>query len=447
MTRRHSEDARQLVHIAMGGFALLLPVISWWEAVALAVAAIAFNTHALPRLARHKLYRPAEFSQGAPSGIIFYPISVLGLLLLFPGRPDIVAAAWGILAAGDGMATIVGRRLGASRISWNREKSVGGSAALFVFGGAAGALLAWWCRPAVIPPPYAWFTIAAPVAAAFAAAAVETVPMRLDDNVTVPATAALVLWAMSLVSEDLARSALVGARGTLPVALAVNALVAAAGYAARTVSVPGAVAGCAIGTIVFVCTGWQGWTLLVASFAAAAVTSRMGLQRKTLLGIAEAHGGRRGAGNAIANTGIAAGAAVLAVASYAHAPALIAFAAALTAGASDTVASEIGKAWGRHTWLVLPVRRVPPGTSGAVSLEGTAAGLAAAGLLAAGASALGLVPATAIVPIVAAATLGSIVESVLGATLERRGLLNNDALNFINTGVAAFSVLMLAGVM
>ena len=54
--------------------------------------------------------------------------------------------------------------------------------------------------------------------------------------------------------------------------------------------------------------------LLLVTFLAASATSRLGLRRKTLLGIAEERGGRRGAGNAIANTGIAAVAALLAVA-------------------------------------------------------------------------------------------------------------------------------------
>jgi uncharacterized membrane protein len=48
-------------------------------------------------------------------------------------------------------------------------------------------------------------------------------------------------------------------------------------------------------------------------------------------------------------------------------------------------------------------------------------------------------------PIVAAATLASFIESGLGATLERDGTLNNDALNFVNTGVAAFAALMISG--
>ena len=163
----------------------------------------------------------------------------------------------------------------------------------------------------------------------------------------------------------------------------------------------------------------------------------MGLKRKVVLGIAEERGGRRGAGNAIANCGVAAIAAMIALATPYTQQALLALAAALTAGGSDTVASEIGKAWGRSTFLVTTLSRVRPGTPGAMSLEGTAAGLLAAFALAAAAVALGLIPPSSIVAVVVGATLGALVESALGATLEGPGILNNDMLNFINTAVAA----------
>jgi uncharacterized membrane protein len=65
--------------------------------------------------------------------------------------------------------------------------------------------------------------------------------------------------------------------------------------------------------------------------------------------------------------------------------------------------------------------------------------------LSAAAFALGLIPREAMVPVVAAATLASFIESGLGATLERDGTLNNDALNFVNTGIAAFAALMITG--
>jgi uncharacterized protein (TIGR00297 family) len=89
------------------------------------------------------------------------------------------------------------------------------------------------------------------------------------------------------------------------------------------------------------------------------------------------------------------------------------------------------------------MRRVPPGTSGALSLEGTAAGIIGAAVLAVFAVVMQLVPTTALVPIVAGATIASLIESGLGATLEPPGILNNDALNFINTGVAAFAALVI----
>jgi uncharacterized protein (TIGR00297 family) len=92
-------------------------------------------------------------------------------------------------------------------------------------------------------------------------------------------------------------------------------------------------------------------------------------------------------------------------------------------------------------------RRVPAGTAGAVSLEGTAAGLGAAAVLALLAAALGLIPIHCAAPVIAAATLSSFVESALGATLEAPGVLNNDMLNFLNTACAAWLAIAIAGMM
>ena len=439
-----SEDTRQAVHIAMGAFALLLPYLPWWIAVLLASTAVAFNIFALQKLLGLQLFRPGERLRRLTSGFVLYPLVVVGLLFAFGSRLDIVAAAWGILAAGDGMATTVGRRYPLQPIAWNRSKSLGGSLAFAVSGGAAGVFLAWWCRDTVVPPAYPWFFLIAPILAAIAAAAVETIPISLDDNVSVTATAAGVMWAVSLVSADLLVTAVSSLLWMVPLAASINAVVAAAGYRARTVRVSGAVAGGFLGTIILVCTGWQGWALLLLTFGAAVVTSRLGLRHKERLGIAEERGGRRGAGNAFANTGVSAFAALMAVLTYAHDPALLAFTAALVAGASDTVASEIGKAWGRRTFLLTTLRRVPPGTSGAMSLEGTLAGVASAALLALVGSALGLVTMKGAGVVVVAATVGALIESALGATLEERGVVNNDVLNFINTGVAAFVAIKLA---
>jgi uncharacterized protein (TIGR00297 family) len=431
----------------MGAFALLLPYLAWWQAAVFAAAVVLFNLFVLPRIGGQRLYRSSDFARGFPAGILLYPISVLLLILLFPSRPDIAAAAWGILAFGDGMATIAGRAMGGRPIPWNREKTWVGSAALFAFGTVAGVGLAWWCNDAILPRPPMWFWLGAPVAAALTAAAAESVPVRLDDNVRVPAAAAGTLWIASLFSEEVARAAASEFVWRLPAAVAVNGLLAWTAYRARAVSTSGAISGAVIGAVIFVAANWTGWMLLMATFFAAAVTSRLGLRRKTLLGIAEERGGRRGAGSAIANTGVAAAAALVAFLSPSAESALIAFAAALAAGGSDTVASEIGKAWGRHAYLVPTFRGVPPGTSGAVSIEGTAAGLVGALALGSLAIWLRLVPPTALGPIVAAATIGAFAESTLGAALEAPGILNNDVLTFLNTAIAALTAILLVNLL
>ena len=441
----HSETARQAVHMAMGAFALLLRWLTWWQALTLAAVALLFNLFVLPRVAG-RLYRPGDRERGV-HGIVFYPLSVLLLLAAFPRRPDISAAAWGILAIGDGIATLAGRAIGGPRWPWHRDKTVAGSVAFALAGGAAGAALAWWCRPALAHPPSLAFSLAAPAIAAIVAALVETIPARLDDNLSVAAAAGATLWIGSLVSLDTLAASMPVAGDRLTAALGLNALVAALGYAAKSVSASGTIAGFGIGAAIYLTLGWPGWTLLLVTFLAATLASRAGLKRKMLLGIAEERGGRRGAGNAIANTGVAAIAALIAAAGPYDAAARLAFAAALAAGGSDTIASEIGKAFGRRTWSIASLGRVPAGTSGAMSLEGTLAGIGGAAALGAVAIWLGLVPAAALAPIVAGSTAGALLESWLGATLEAPGILNNDMLNFINTAAAAVAALAVAGLL
>jgi uncharacterized protein (TIGR00297 family) len=439
-----SETGRQIVHILAGAPALLLRWLVWWQAALLAVLAIVFNLVVLPRLSR-RVFRPGDLARPVASGIVLYPLAILGLILCFPSRLDIVAIAWAILAAGDGFATLVGRSLRTPALPWNREKSFGGLVAFVVFGGIVGTLAGFWTRGVFFGASWSFFLLVVPAVAAVVAGLVETAPIRLNDNLTVPATAGLVLWSFTFVEEDAVRAAIASARSALGPALVLNLAVAAAGYVARTVTVPGAIVGAGIGVAVFVGAGLAGWLLLFAAFLFAAAVTRLGFRRKLAAGIAEARGGRRGAGNALANTGLAAWAAGIALGMADPSLARLAMVAALVTGASDTVASEAGKAWGKTTWLLVGFRRVEPGTTGAVSLEGTLAGVVSASALAALAAGLGLIPAAWIAVVVAAATMASIAEGVLGATFERDGTLNNDALNFINAAIGAGLALWYVG--
>jgi len=439
----YSETARQVVHMLMGAFALLLRVLTWWQAALCALAALLFNALALPRTGGRVILRPADASRGYPIGILIYPVSVLLLILAFPARLDIAAGAWGILAAGDGAATLAGRRWGRHRLGWNPDKTVEGLLAFIVAGGSAAVFLTWWTAPAIVPRPPLAFVILAPLVAAVAAGLVETVPVALDDNISVPATAGAAMWLCSLVSEAAWQGHVDAVVANLAAALAVNTAAAIGGYLLRTVRLSGMLTGWVIGVVVYAAVGLAGWTLLFLTFAAAAVTSRLGLKKKALLGIAEARGGRRGGGNAFANTGLAAIAAAAAVATPFREAALVAFVAALATGGGDTVASEIGKAWGGKTYLPLTLAEVRPGTPGAVSLEGSAAGILGALALAWAGSLLGLVPAWTVWAVVAGAIVGSALESALATTLEASRVVNNDLLNFINTAAGAIAAIVI----
>lgn len=192
--------------------------------------------------------------------------------------------------------------------------------------------------------------------------------------------------------------------------------------------------------------------VLAVSLVAFAAT-RVGRAKKERLGTAEARQGRAAAQIA-ANLGIAtliasefaqswvvdngwfSQAAPPAVTRIAE-PLFTAALAALAEAAADTVSSELGQVFGGRPRLILGFRAVEPGEDGAVSLAGTLAGVAAAAAIAAA----GTWALRGNLEMLAVSCSGGVAglffDSLLGATLERRGWLNNDAVNFLSTACAA----------
>lgn len=257
------------------------------------------------------------------------------------------------------------------------------------------------------------------------------------------AGAATLIVVVGLADGTAAAATLPGAIGRLLPALLVNAGAATVAWLEGAITRSGAVAGSVIGAIIYVGSGWEGWLVLAATVVMAVLASHAGANRKRALGISQEQEGPRGAGHAVANCGAAAAAAIVAITSPHQAAAWVALVAALTAAGADTVASETGKAWGRRTLLIVGFRSVAPGTPGAVSVEGSLANVAAAFAVATFAATLGLIPGAAIPSVVIAALVGATLESVLAATVERRGLLDNHVLNFINASAAACTAVYL----
>ena len=429
-----SELARKVVHMAVGLAAFLLVWLGPAWGLLLAALAVVFNLAILPRLGGRRLYRAAELSAGRSAGIVLYPVAVLLLIAVFHRRLEVAAAVWGILAFGDGMASIVGMTLGRAKLPWNAAKSWAGTLAYWLFGTAGAYALLVWTAPGRYD---AGFALAAAAATALVAAALESLPQGLDDNIGVPLVAGVfllaVLWSeggWGVVAEP---GFLVG----LGIGAAVNLALAAAGYAARTVNVSGAVAGFLLGTTLWAFAGWRGYLLLLAFFVLGSGATKLGYKRKAAAKLAQEGGGRRGARHALANTAVAVACGVFAATTPYGLLFALALAGAFATAAADTVSSEVGQLWGRRTFLITTFRPVPRGTEGAVSLEGTAAGIAASLVLGGLGAALGLFPWTGAALVAVAAFLGTTLESVLGATVERRGWLDNEAMNFLNTLVGA----------
>ncbi len=217
-------------------------------------------------------------------------------------------------------------------------------------------------------------------------------------------------------------------------ALVVSAFFAALAYALGMVSRGGALGGFVVGAVIYTCLGPQGFTILALFVVGGSLLTRFGYGRKRRSGTAEAGEGRRGAKNALANCGVAVVCAVLAALTSLDVFA-VAFVASLGAAFADTAESEVGQLYGRAPRLITTSRRVSPGTDGAVSLPGTLAGLAAAGLTAALGFALGLVASPGSILLVAlAAFSGTVVDSFVGALAPRVG---NELTNVLCTFAAA----------
>jgi uncharacterized protein (TIGR00297 family) len=437
-----SETARTAVHFGVGGLAFLLAYLTPLQAALLAAAGIAFNRFLVPRIGGDLIYRQDELASPWRSGIILYPTAVLLLIVLFHDRLEVAAAGWAIMAAGDGAAGFVGRRIGRRPIPWNRSKSLEGFAACALASGiSAWAILVWMGRG----PLEAAF-LAAPTC--LFAAFVESLPWRLDDNLTVPLLSALFLRGLLEVDPARLREA---AEGALPGGFAsgvlVNLGVAALFRRAGLVDGSGTIAGFLIGVLTWTFAGWEGFVVLLSFFVLGSAATRLGYRRKERAGIAQEKKGARSARHALANCGVSVYLAFLIATAASPAAFILAFVCAYATAAFDTVSSEVGQAYGGEPVLITTLRRVPAGTNGAVSWLGTLAGALAALAVAGVAALTGIFDPGLTGIVLVAAFIGSTADSLLGATLEQRGLMDNEAVNFTNTLVGSLAGIGLAALM
>ena len=174
---------------------------------------------------------------------------------------------------------------------------------------------------------------------------------------------------------------------------------------------------------------------LLALFLLTFAATRFGRARKEAAGLAEERHGRRAA-QVLANLGAAG---ILAAGgtegTFVSSAMFAACVAALAEATADTVSSEIGQALSGRTLMITTGRLVAAGTDGGVSLAGTAAGVFSVAVVVAVSPFRHDVGSA--MAVFVAACAGLVFDSLLGATVERRGWLGNDLVNFSSTVFAA----------
>lgn len=237
-------------------------------------------------------------------------------------------------------------------------------------------------------------------------------------------------------------------------AVGVNLAIGITAFALRAVRLSGFLGGVVLGSLIYLGAGRAGFAVLVGFFVLGTLVTRLGYATKAARGVAEEAGGRRGVSHTLANGSMGLLlAALLALGRTLEwqetvLPLRMAYAAAFATALADTTSSEIGGLWGRHPVSLKTFRPVPVGTEGAVSLEGTSAGSAAALILAILAWGIGWLEGggvVAVAVITLAATAGNLGESVAASWgLKKRG--HHQLLNFMNTAAGA-AIAFLVGVL
>ena len=202
--------------------------------------------------------------------------------------------------------------------------------------------------------------------------------------------------------------------------IALGALAAAAvawgAYRARALAPSGAWAALLVGSAVFGLGGWTWAGLLLLFFVSSSALSHAFARRKSRLSEKFAKGSRRDAGQVLANGLLAA--AFAALSAWRPSPGWwVAFAGALAAVNADTWATELGVLAPHAPRHILTGRAVPAGTSGGVTLWGSAAALAGAALIGLAAAWAAADPRVAL-GVTLGGWLAAWADSFLGATVQ-----------------------------
>jgi len=205
----------------------------------------------------------------------------------------------------------------------------------------------------------------------------------------------------------------------------------------RKLTPAAAITGALLSIVIFSGTGFPGVILLGAFFLIGILVTSWRSAEKVALHLSGENEGKRNMWQVLANGGVAGICGALAALYPAYRDLLlVTLASSLSAAAADTTSSELGSLLGKKFYHIVTLRPDKRGENGVVSVEGFLSGVVSSGIIGFVFVILTGWNLKVFLIIIIAGTCGNIMDSLAGATLERRRILNNDAVNFLNTMTA-----------
>jgi len=359
------EVNRKLVHILTGVLVFFTPFVFKSRAplIWMGIIFVFVNLYSL----RSGRLTGMHDTKRKSLGTVFYPISFIIILIAFwKNFKSVIMISMLILAISDAIAAIAGERSKNphSYSTGLEKKTVEGSIAMFL----STFLIVIIIFPAIsyIDGYKIGITSALWIAiiTAITATSLESISIYGSDNLSVPLGSAFILHFMVVHST--------GANLQLSTGVILAAVISVVSYYAHFLTLGGSIATFILGLFIFGIGGWPWAVPILVFFLTSSLLSKVGGKSKRRFKDIFEKTSRRDVGQVFANGGLA-GLIILVYSYWPNSIFYYLYLGILAAVTADTWATEIGILSKSNPVSIQNFKRVEPGSSGGITLLGTAA--------------------------------------------------------------------------